>query len=129
MHFGEKVRAWLDRNKHAKPRVYPGTDSELADLVEEDQPLVSRALNSGNPKLRVARKIAGAMLESLDYLADPSRRWPIEDADEDWDSFVSALDPVRRVRLAARLRVGAVRDLLLGGGQGPHGEPPQGPRP
>ncbi len=115
LHFGEKVRAWLNRNKAARPRRHPCSDSELAKECDEDQPLISRALNSGNPKLEVARKIAARMGESLDYLADPLLKWPINDEDEAWDSFVGSLSPSQRGRLAVRMRQAGVRDLLLGG--------------
>lgn len=112
LHFGEKVSVILKRN--AAEGLEPSTPKALADRARETHPRVYRALKSHDPKLRMARKIARVLGESLDFLADPDRDFRSRTPGERWDSFVSTLSPEERDAIAETLsRSSDVRRLLL----------------
>lgn len=128
--FGWKVRAWLELNKRNGRG--PESETALAALVHETQPRVSRACNTGDPKLGVARKIARAMGMSLDYLSDPDAPFPEQKSGEAWDSLSSILTVEERDYLAEKVRVPGVRELLLPPRESSRGSPlgtPRGSRP
>lgn len=133
LRFGEKVRILLARN--AEEEVEPSTPKALADAIHVDNPKVYRAMKSHEPKLGLARKIARALGESLDFLCDPERGIEDRAPGDRWESFVSGLSPTERDAIAGALsRSPDVRRLLLAyadrARSGPTGQPPTptGPR-
>lgn len=100
LHFGEKVRILLRRNLRATPRVEPSTPLALAEMIGEPNPKVYRALANGKPKLDIAVKIARAMGESLDFLANQEHGLEGRREGDRFDSFAATLTPAERDALA-----------------------------
>lgn len=100
LHFGEKVRVILRRNLRAVPRVEPSTPLALAEIIGEPNPKVYRALANGKPKLDIAVKIARALGESLDFLANPALGLEHRSEGDRFDSFSATLTPAERDALA-----------------------------
>lgn len=107
LHFGEKVDLLLKRNAKKSPPVEPSNGNVLAELIGEDNPKVYRAIDGGDPKLSIARKISRALGESLDFLADPSQPIDGRSEDERFASFAASLTPEER---------GAIVDLFASPG-------------
>lgn len=121
MFFGEKVRAWLRRNRDLGTT--PASDKDLADTINRNQPIVSRTLNWPYrstksrapiaPGLDIALDISRVMGVSLHYLADPDLSWPIDDLDDAWTAQAAVLTPSERAALLDAISRPDVKRLLL----------------